>query len=198
MNKVLVIICIIFGILSFTVNNIIAIPMSLNFGLTKEIDSCNEYWPIGYTFGANIFYPMRENILIGGRLSYHRWHRKSARYDLNCQLHSTSSPQLFEICPTMRIVNPFSKGSFVNVLVQLGAGYGIYDIEVNESYYSHVKNSYFDKDEIAPIIYIGMGIMFTNPQGLSFEIYPEIKVLHTQNNFIQLYSINFGIGFTPR
>jgi len=195
-RKMVVITVLVIGILLFSVNGIVAIPFSLNFGLTKERDSCNKYWPFGYAFGANIFYPIRENIMIGGRLSYRRWYRKSARYDLSCRSYSSSTPQLIELYPTIRIINPIAQGSPINILVQLGAGYGIYDIEISRSYYIHEGSLDLDQDDIAPGIYFGMGIMFMNPRGLNFEIYPEMSILHTENKFIKIYSINFGIGLS--
>lgn len=43
-----------------------------NFGISKAVGEESEYWKAGFSVGANLFYSLSNNFLLGGRIAYNR------------------------------------------------------------------------------------------------------------------------------
>jgi|GEM_PF-2137589 len=133
MSKLTILICVSLLILVFSVDfgnaqNVGFIP---NAGICKTFGDKGDLWNLGFSVGANLFYPTQKILSFGVRMAYHSMTpngeeimKLGAQPSLDYKIESTSgSFSIYEIVPSLQIAtSSFYDDPTVRLAFQLGGG----------------------------------------------------------------------------
>jgi hypothetical protein len=167
--------------------------LSVDGGISKLTGDEFERWNLGYNVGADMLVHLTDNLALGGRLAYGRWSPNDDEFpDLT---NTSGSFSLIEVTPIARVMTSFPL-SPLNIFAQAGGGLYISDKRV--SGISVATNSDIDLIPSDPRYNFGTsaaaGVLFGSPKYISIELYPAFHTVFDDNNTINYFSINLGLG----
>ncbi len=189
-----------------SLNKISFIP---NAGIAKTVGDGSEYWKLGFSAGADIFYESTSTISLGGRIAYNRIFPNGekimdlssgipgASYDY--QLQNTSGGlSVIELVPSARIaLSPPADSIGSNLFLQCGAGLFFIDSDASATgkyesatVTSTMKISLKGQSGTKPGLQVGLGLNVGN----RMSILSLFSIIFNEEEEMKYVSLNLGIN----
>jgi hypothetical protein len=170
-----------------------------NFHIGYALETVEyKYWKPGLSLGINLMFPVHPNVLVGGRLSYHRWTPENDPGLVGANWIAEGSMSLFEVYPSVRLTTSVMNPGPVAFYVQVGGGFAYADNNASlyiEPVVPDPQGWYVDliDSQMRPGISVGAGMATRTRGRLRGEVLLLYNEMFTRDESLKFVTLNIGL-----
>jgi opacity protein-like surface antigen len=176
--------------------------LSLIGGISKELGTSFEQFNWGFNVGANLFFYLDDNLMLGLRAAYNRWTPDETEFLESAEgvVEGDVDGDAFviEIVPSLRLTTNYPV-STINFFAQVGAGLFVVNTDVTVEGVSETDafiQETFGEDSRGRFGFnVGAGLSFGSPQYISVDLYPMYNLIFLgESSTLQYLTVNLAVG----